>query len=172
MRLQCDRCDAVIEHQQKLLGRIKELEAEKNTVMKKHDENVVLMKVFQDLMKKADVRIEGLEAEIKERKRWLGERDERCGELIGKVADFQEREAALVAEIAGYKEINGIQKTFLEAAEKSEAALVSALSSLRNEAKGFLSMANPYNHGNTNIACLQNRIDEAEAALKSHKGGA
>jgi hypothetical protein len=40
-----------------------------------------------------------------------------------------------------------------------------AMFSLANESSGFVSMADPANHGITNIRCLQNRIDEARAAL-------
>lgn len=45
-----------------------------------------------------------------------------------------------------------------------------ALRSLKNEATGFISMADPANHGYTNINCLQNRIDGAEKALKAIEG--
>jgi hypothetical protein len=47
----------------------------------------------------------------------------------------------------------------------SHAELLSALRQLSNEAAGFLSMADPFAHGNTNIAVLSERISEARAAI-------
>jgi hypothetical protein len=46
-----------------------------------------------------------------------------------------------------------------------------AMKSLRNESKGFLSMANPHDHGHTNIECLRNRINQAEEALAAYEQG-
>jgi hypothetical protein len=47
----------------------------------------------------------------------------------------------------------------------NQAALIQALRSLRNEARGFIAMADESTHGCTNIQCLQNRIDDASRAL-------
>lgn len=52
----------------------------------------------------------------------------------------------------------------------SSPALYDALESLTNEASGFLSMADPANHGNTNIAVLRERIEQARAALRLARG--
>lgn len=43
--------------------------------------------------------------------------------------------------------------------------LTSCLLKLKNEAIGFLSMADEQNHGRTNCQCLQLRIDEAIEVL-------
>jgi hypothetical protein len=48
--------------------------------------------------------------------------------------------------------------------------LLEALKSLTNEARGFLSMADPEAHGQTNLRCLDRRIDEAEAAVAKAEG--
>jgi hypothetical protein len=45
-----------------------------------------------------------------------------------------------------------------------------ALTSLANEATGFLAMADPSAHGQTNLRCLQRRIDEARAAIAKAEG--
>jgi hypothetical protein len=45
-----------------------------------------------------------------------------------------------------------------------------ALTSLANEATGFLAMADPSAHGQTNLRCLQRRIDEACAAIAKAEG--
>jgi hypothetical protein len=49
--------------------------------------------------------------------------------------------------------------------------LQKALGNLANEAAGFLSQADPSNHGNTNMNVLRLRIDEAKAALLSVSEG-
>jgi len=48
--------------------------------------------------------------------------------------------------------------------------LLDVLNSLRNEAVGFLAMADPSAHGQTNLACLQRRIDEADAVIAKAEG--
>ncbi len=48
--------------------------------------------------------------------------------------------------------------------------LLDALNSLRNEAVGFLAMADSAAHGQTNLACLQRRIDAADAAIAKAEG--
>lgn len=54
---------------------------------------------------------------------------------------------------------------FIVRAVNCHEALVQALRSLRNEAAGFLAMADPVAHGQTNLNCLQRRIDQADNAL-------
>lgn len=39
--------------------------------------------------------------------------------------------------------------------------LIDALRNLRNEAGGFMSMADKYNHGVTNMRCMEHSINEA-----------
>jgi predicted RNase H-like nuclease (RuvC/YqgF family) len=53
--------------------------------------------------------------------------------------------------------------------EKDKAWLLQTLTSLRNEARGFLSQANEQDHGHTNIQCLQNRIDDASRVIEALK---
>jgi transposase len=43
--------------------------------------------------------VKNLRAEIEQRKQWLGERDERCGELIGDLAKAQEHIKELEAQL-------------------------------------------------------------------------
>lgn len=45
-----------------------------------------------------------------------------------------------------------------------------ALKSLANEAAGFMSMADPEAHGQTNLRCLQRRIDAAHDAIAKAEG--
>lgn len=52
----------------------------------------------------------------------------------------------------------------------SHAALVDALTKLANEATGFVAHADQPTHGWTNIRVLQQRIDEARAALQAAEG--
>lgn len=49
--------------------------------------------------------------------------------------------------------------------EAKNKALHSALWELMNEARGFLSQANPVDHGNTNMAVFQGKIDKAALVL-------
>ncbi len=49
-------------------------------------------------------------------------------------------------------------------------ALYEALKALANEATGFLAMADPTAHGQTNLRCLDRRIDEARKALALAEG--
>lgn len=53
-----------------------------------------------------------------------------------------------------------------------ERALYEALASLTNEASGFVVFADPATHGNTNIAVLRERIEQARAALRLATEGA
>jgi len=53
--------------------------------------------------------------------------------------------------------------------EQGKARLLQTLTSLRNEARGFLSQANEQDHGYTNIQCLQNRIDDASRVIDAMK---
>jgi hypothetical protein len=48
--------------------------------------------------------------------------------------------------------------------------LLEALQSLANEAVGFLAMADPTAHGQTNLNCFQRRIDQARAAIAKAEG--
>ena len=45
------------------------------------------------------------------------------------------------------------------------AELLMVLKSLRNEASGFLGMADPLQHGHTNMRCLQERITKADILI-------
>lgn len=51
-------------------------------------------------------------------------------------------------------------------------ALYDVLESLANGASGFLAFADPATHGNTNIAVLRERIEQAHAALRLATEGA
>lgn len=53
--------------------------------------------------------------------------------------------------------------------ERDKGRLLQTLTSLRNEARGFLSQANEQDHGYTNIQCLQNRIDDASRVIDALK---
>jgi hypothetical protein len=48
--------------------------------------------------------------------------------------------------------------------------LLEALKSLANEATGFLAMADPTAHGQTNLKCLDRRIEAARAAIAKAEG--
>jgi hypothetical protein len=48
--------------------------------------------------------------------------------------------------------------------------MLEALRKLANEARGFLGMANPDDHGVTNMRVLQERIEMADAAIAHTKG--
>lgn len=50
--------------------------------------------------------------------------------------------------------------------------LLDALIKLTNESAGFLAMADPITHGNTNITVLDERIRLARAAISKAKGAA
>jgi len=80
-------------------------------------------------------------------------RDERCMKLYGHrwVSNDRKKEGFNLC----YKEM---------------APLIEALELLSNEAESFLSMANKYDHGVTNIDCLERRIAQAREALKKVKG--
>ena len=58
----------------------------------------------------------------------------------------------------------------LEVPELLGKVLVEALHKLEVEASGFVSMADPANHGNTNIAVLKHWIENAQQALKEWEG--
>ena len=55
---------------------------------------------------------------------------------------------------------------YIEELEAKLKVATEALENLSNESKGFLSMANRHDHGNTNMQCLQFSIDLAKTALK------
>lgn len=57
----------------------------------------------------------------------------------------------------------------LEKERQKVKGLVEALRSLTNEASGFLSQANPYDHGHTNMEVMRLRIQKAREALKGLK---
>ncbi len=63
---------------------------------------------------------------------------------------WRERDVALVWEVKLRAQVQQLRE---------------ALESLRNEAKGFLSMASVEHHGATNIRCMERRIEQAYAAL-------
>lgn len=63
-------------------------------------------------------------------------------------------------------ETDDLKKEY-DALKSSNERLGEALKNLANEAAGFLSMADPTNHGNTNMHVLAVRIDEAKALLTS-----
>jgi hypothetical protein len=63
------------------------------------------------------------------------------------------------------KEEKRLNEVIVELRRKLECAR-KALRSLCNEASGFYSQADRENHGNTNMACMENRINAAKTALK------
>lgn len=58
-----------------------------------------------------------------------------------------------------------------EKLKKQNEILTHALKMLSLEARGFLSMADKYNHGNTNMQVLQHWIDNANEALTTTAEG-
>jgi polyhydroxyalkanoate synthesis regulator phasin len=60
----------------------------------------------------------------------------------------------------------------IEVLEAQVQALQQALRSLRNEAAGFLALADIGTHGVTNMRCLSRRIDEADAVLTASSASA
>jgi multidrug resistance efflux pump len=73
-------------------------------------------------------------------------------------SELRERLDAALERSAGLRAQLSLAK---ERIEKLEAAL----RSLRNEASGFVEMADPSAHGWTNIKCLLEKIEAARAAL-------
>jgi hypothetical protein len=90
--------------------------------------------------------------------------DERVKSLEAELRDSEQKATVAVAAVA----IEA--KGQIERLEAEKAELVAMLSSLRNEASGFLAHANPQDHGVTNMRVLQRLIDEASAALTRVSG--
>jgi hypothetical protein len=59
---------------------------------------------------------------------------------------------------------------FIVRACNAHDGLLEALKSLVNEATGFLAMADPNAHGQTNLNCLDLRIEAARAAIAKAEG--
>jgi len=66
----------------------------------------------------------------------------------------------------GASNYDGIIKGFNAAWFLAMEEVKPVLNSLMNEAQGFKSMANPHDHGNTNMQCLETRIGDARELLK------
>lgn len=84
--------------------------------------------------------------------------------LIDKYSTYCMRHGCWESKDADVHQVESVQDYEYE--HKLRLELQEALESLANEASGFLHMADPSNHGHTNMACLGRRIEEARAALE------
>jgi len=89
-----------------------------------------------------------------------------CGKKIGTRLDLDWHGLGNCAPICARCAGSGIEPQSKDG--ERERKLVEALRSLRNECSGAVGIALPELHvalGNTNVACLKRRIEEADAAL-------
>ncbi len=147
-----------------LLNKINELEKERDNLKWEYDN---VCKFAND----NEERIEGLEAELAITKSRLNDYSIDCP-MCGQVGkkEIKSNSRITVCPDCDHEWMTGrdcdeFKNKEIKSLRERVEVCKGALKSLANEAKGFLSMANPADHGNTNIAVLQHWIDNARAAL-------